>query len=226
MNGSGVEWLIACGSILSRRNTFKEVFCQCRLCWGRLWKITVCRGVNQCVLFSRIHNFCQTWWFALRRRSTLHPTGKENTVWKDHCRETSIRIWRGNFNVLENLRKIRDHSTDCLNSYLYPHPCHLHYKFKYTHFFQALPCPFAVGEKRATDSSFQRTSVIYAVTVLLSLTTETLLINKSIGSVTINITQDLHSAILSFKSLSASQIQLFRVICVTYYCIFVVEILS
>lgn len=148
MNGSGVEWLIACGSILSRRNTFKEVFCQCRLRWGRLWKITVCQGVNQCVLFSRIHNFCQTRWFALRLRTTLHPTGEENRVWKDHCRKTSIRIWRGNFNVLENVRKIRGHSTVCcLNFYLYPHPCTL--EITYAHFVPRLCMSICCGRGKS-----------------------------------------------------------------------------
>lgn len=78
----------------------KEVFCQCRLCWGRLWKITVCLGVNfydSGVLFSEIHHFCQIW-FALRQASTLHPARKRQQSAKKSCKR-NIKVRGVNFNI-------------------------------------------------------------------------------------------------------------------------------
>lgn len=86
MNGREVEWLIACGRILSRRNTLKRYSVNVGYIGGGC-ENSVCRGVNQrdsCVLFSRIRDLCQRR-FSIRQVSTSYQTAKENKVWsKQH----------------------------------------------------------------------------------------------------------------------------------------------
>ena len=115
----------------------KEVPCQCRLRWGRLWKITGCRGVNQCdsrVLFLQSTSFLPNVTLLSGFRTTSDGGGKKK---KSRMKggggggaaagKTSASEERNN-NKGRCARNEKHSSERCLRSYLYPGPCHLRYE--------------------------------------------------------------------------------------------------
>lgn len=135
--GEGVEWLIACGSVLSRWNTLKRYPVNVGYVGGGCEKSQAAGvWINATLVFSfcKVHRFCQMW--LCSQVSEPHPTGEEKKKKVTYEGGVGGRAAAGKTSASEerNNNKGRcaqneKHSSErCLRSYLYPGPCHLRYE--------------------------------------------------------------------------------------------------